>query len=314
MISRWLFVEARARDLALVRVAVGCFGVGWLAVVHRELIDLGRLDPARFEPVGVVGLAGVDPQSSRVIALWVVVVGLAGVAFVLGWWYRFSAPAFAFGLLWLTTYQNSWGKLLHTENLLVIHTLVLAASPSGGALAVGRHGDGETSPRYGWPLRVMALATVLSYTAAGITKLRHAGLDWLDAENLRNWVAYDLVRKEVFGDPYLPIAVPALEHVWLFAPAMVWTLLVELGALLALTGRRAATAWATGAWALHVGVLAVMAVAFPYQLLAVAYLPVILASRATAAGPIAKIDPRAPSRRDLGGQGRHCSSPSWSPR
>ena len=189
-------------------------------VASRELIRLGRLDPERFDPVGVVAVSGISPVSTTAIALWILITGASGVAFALGGRIRLSGPLFAVGLLWLTTYQNSWSTLIHSENLLVIHVLVLAVSPCADALALGRR-DSSTaawSPRYGWPLRALAVATVLSYVVAGVTKLRHAGLGWFDPDNLRNWVAYDLVRKELFGDPYLPLVIPLLRHAWLFAP------------------------------------------------------------------------------------------------
>ena len=230
--DRWLFAAQRATQLAFVRVVVSCYALGWLLVASRELIHLGRLDPARFDPVGVVAVSGISPVSTAAIAVWILITGTSGVAFALGARTRLSGPLFAVGLLWLTTYQNSWSTLIHSENLLVIHMLVLAVSPCADALALGRRNSSTAawSSRYGWPLRVLAVATVLSYVVAGVTKLRNAGFGWFDPDNLRNWVAYDLVRKELFGDPYLPLVVPLLRHAWLFAPLAVITLLIELGA------------------------------------------------------------------------------------
>jgi hypothetical protein len=278
--DRWLFAPQRAAHLAFVRVAVSCYALGWLVVASRELIRLGRLDPARFDPVGVVAVSGISPSSTTAIVVWILITGASGVAFALGARARLSGPLFAVGLLWLTTYQNSWSTLIHSENLLVIHVLVLAVSPCADAFALGRRNSSTAawSPRYGWPLRALAVATVLSYVMAGVTKLRNAGLGWFDPDNLRNWVAYDLVRKELFGDPYLPLAVPLLRHAWLFAPFAVITLLIELGAPVALASRRAAITWSAAAWFFHLGVLALMSVAFPYQLLGIAYLPVVLSA------------------------------------
>ena len=279
-VDRWLFAPQRATQLAVVRIAVSCYALGWLLITSNELIDLGRLDPTRFDPVGVVAVAGISPASTTTIAGWLVATVVSGGAFALGWRTRVSGPLFAVGLLWLTTYQNSWSTLLHSENLLVIHVLVLAVSPCADALAIGRRSSSTAawSPRYGWPLRALAVATVLSYVIAGVTKLRNAGLGWFAPDNLRNWVAYDLVRKELFGDPYLPLAVPLLRHAWLFAPIAVITLLIELGAPVALASRRAAITWSAAAWSFHLGVLALMSVAFPYQLFGIAYLPGVLSA------------------------------------
>jgi hypothetical protein len=52
----------------------------------------------------------------------------------------------------------------------------------------------------------------------------------------------------------------------------VWlTLVVELGAPMVLFGPRLRRAWMAMAWTFHVGVLALMAVLFPYPLVGVAF-------------------------------------------
>jgi hypothetical protein len=276
--ERWLLAPGSAHRLALLRIAVGCYAVGWVIVLAPELLALTDVDRARYDPLGVVAVLHLRPLSSGALAGLVAGTVVAGAGFVLGWRYRLSAPAFAAGLLVLTTYQNSWGKVLHTENLLVVHVLVLAASPAAAALSVHRRPAGGHATSYGWPVRVMALATVGAYLAAGTTKLQVSGLAWVDPDNLRSWVAYDLVRKDLFGDPYLPLAPGALEHAWVFGPAAVLTLLVELGAPLALLGRRVARSWVVGAWGLHVAVLLTMSVAFPYQLTGIPLAAVLLAA------------------------------------
>jgi hypothetical protein len=264
----------------MLRIAVGCYGVGWVVVLAPELLALTDVDPARYDPLGIVAVLHLRPLSTGALAGLMAGTVVAGAGFVAGWRYRISAPAFAAGLLVLTTYQNSWGKVLHTENLLVVHVLVLAVSPAATAFAVHRRpavrGHATSS---GWPVRVMALATAGAYLAAGATKLRVSGVAWIDPDNLRSWVAYDLVRKDLFGDPYLPLAPGALEHAWVFGPAAALTLLIELGAPLALLGRRVARAWVVSAWGLHVAVLVAMSVAFPYQLTGIPLAAVLLAVR-----------------------------------
>ena len=284
-VARWLFRPAGARPLAVVRIAIGSYALVWLLFSSPELLGLGGLDRARFDPVGIVAVTGAGPMSTRSIAFLLAATIAAAVAVVAGWRFRVTGPVFAVGLLWLTTYQNSWSKLLHSENLLVIHALVLAVSPAADAWAVRRRREEPAvGERYGWPLRAMALATVGSYVLAGVTKLRNAGWGWFDPENLRNWLAYDLVRKELFGDPYLQIALPALRHPWLLLPAVVATMVIELGAPIALVGRQWAWRWCLAAWSFHVAVVLSMSVTFPYELVGVAYLPVLLATAGVGAG------------------------------
>jgi hypothetical protein len=97
-LDRWLFAPQRASQLALVRVAVSCYALGWLLVTSNELIGLGRLDPARFDPVGVVAVSGISPASTTSIAVWILFTAFTGVGFALGWRTRFSGPSFAAGL------------------------------------------------------------------------------------------------------------------------------------------------------------------------------------------------------------------------
>jgi uncharacterized protein YjbJ (UPF0337 family) len=308
-VAGWYFAAAPARYLAAVRIGIGAYALGWLAFTAAELLALADLDPSRFDPVGVVGVLGIGPLDRGVVGAILAGTVISAGLVVAGWRYRVAVPAFALGLLLLTTYQNSWGKLLHTENLLVLHALVLAVSPAADALVVGAHRRRPDSFRYGWPLRAMALATVLAYVAAGVSKLRYGGLPWMTAENLQSWVAFDLVRKELFGDPYLAAVVDALDHAWPFAVAAVFTVAVELVAPVALLGRRWARVWVTAAWLMHASVLVVMAVGFPYQLVGVAFLPVLLTSRGRTSGTAARAVGRpqasrcVSSRRDVSSRG-----------
>src|SRR5918995_1612902 len=121
-----------------------------------------------------------------------------GLLFVAGWRYGAVGPLFAVAMLVLATLDSAWGQVFHTENLVVLHLLILAAGPAADVLAVGRprprparatgaddpahHEDLDdpgrpTGPddRYGWPVRLAAVAVVLAYVLAGIAKLRIGG-------------------------------------------------------------------------------------------------------------------------------------------
>jgi hypothetical protein len=210
------------------------------------------------------------------ILLLAVAAPLVGVLFVAGWRYRAIGPLFATAVLVLATLDSAWGQVFHTEHLVVLHLLVLAVAPAADVLATGRHRatpGAAVDGRYGWPVRLAAVVVVLAYVIAGLAKLRIGGLDWLDGDTLRNWVAHDNLRKAVLGDSYSPIGRHLVSHAWLFPPLAVLTVIVELGAGVALVGGRWRTAWAVAAWLFHVGVLALMAIVFPYQLSGVAFAP-----------------------------------------
>ncbi len=277
---RWWFRPAPAERLAALRILVG--GFAFLYLITRLPMLLGYADfPARdFVPLGVTRLLGHPLGSGAHTAITIATVGLA-VLFTLGVWYRVSAPLFAVALLWLLTYRNSWSMPFHTENLLALHAIVLAMAPAAAAWSwdARRRAAPPAAEAYGWPLRLMAAITCLTYVLAGIAKLRVGGLGWAEGEFLRDQVAVDNLRKVLLGSDPSPLATPLLEHAWLFEAMAITTLALELGAPVAMIGGRVALGWAAMAWGFHVGIVALMAIVFPYPLAGVAYAPLFAAER-----------------------------------
>ncbi len=269
------FMEAApARRLATLRILVGTFATVFLVVRSGYLFDISRLPPARFEPVGLFGWLD-EP-----LPVWLVEAGVAfavgcGVLFTLGWWFRITGPLFAVGFLLLTTYDNSWQHVAHTENLAALHLLVLGFAPAADALSIDeRHaarGPAPSHARYGWPVRLVSLITVATYVIAGIAKQRNGGLHWITGDVLRNQVANDNLRKIVLGDTYSPIGARLVAHAWMFPPMALGTMIVELGAPLALIRGRIRTVMVGAMWFFHVAILGVMAILFIYPLTIIAY-------------------------------------------
>lgn len=270
----WFYAPAPADRLAILRMIVGGFALGYLVVMWPNLTSVASFSDQRFEPTGVVSVLNA-PLPTDIARLLVVAAIFAGVTFVAGWRYRISGPAFALLLFWVLTYRNSFGQIFHTENLLLLHVVILAVAPAADAHSLDSRGRLTAMPdgRYGWPVLLMCVVTALAYFISGETKLRNAGIDWLDGENLRNYVAYDNLRKIELGDPHSPLAEWVLPHAWLFTPLALFTLAVELSAPLALLHRGIARAWVAAAWLFHTGILALMAIIFPYPLLGVAFAP-----------------------------------------
>jgi hypothetical protein len=280
-IDRWLLAPAPPERLAVLRVLVAGFATAWALVRLPAHLALADHNADRWAPIGVLAPLG-DPLPGWIVAVLAVATPLLGVAAALGWRYRAVAPLWAASLLAVTTLASSWGQIFHTENLLVLHALVLAVSPAADALSLdARRLDDRpvTGDRYGWAVRVAALVTVTAYVLAGVAKLRIGGIGWAGGDVLRNLVAHDNLRKAVLGDVHSPLGAAAVRHAWLFPPMAVATLVVELAAPLALLGGRIRTAWVTSAWVFHVGVLALMAILFPYQLAVVAFAPLFALER-----------------------------------
>lgn len=278
-IADWWFAPAPAERLAALRLFIGGYAFLYLWVRFGEFIAVSKLPVAQWKAVGVTAWTGHLP-SGFVIAL-VVVTMIALAAFVLGAGYRYVAPVAALGLLFVTTYRNSWGMVFHTENLIVLHVAALALSPAADAWSIDRWRGWVRESRvgYGWAIKLLVALAAATYLLAGIAKLRIAGLGWIDGELLRNQIAIDNLRKALLGDSIAPLATQFLAHPKLFTAFSLLTWLLELGAPLALIGGRLARMWALAVWGFHLGVVLLMNIWFLYPLVFVAFLPVFHCER-----------------------------------
>jgi hypothetical protein len=259
-----------AERVALLRLATGAFGVGYVLLrLPHWFAPLG-FERASFAPIGVLAFLPAPLTMPAVLTLVVVTV-MAGALFTIGHSLRASGPVYAFALLLLTTYRNCWGMIFHVDNLLVLHTVVLGLASLTEVRANIRSGAGRVVS--GWCVRLLCLLTVLTYVIAGVAKLQASGLDWALGDVLREHIAYDAVRKLELGAMPSPFAAISVRIAPLFPPLAALTLAIELGAPIALLGPRCALFWCLGALSFHVGVLALMGIVFPYPLLFVAYLP-----------------------------------------
>jgi hypothetical protein len=267
----------------MLRILTGAFAVGYLLVRLPVFLQLGDRRSG-FDGVGLAVLLD-RPVEGGVVDAVVVVTLLSGVGFVLGWRFRMTGPLFAVGLLALGSYRGSWGQLLHFENLMVLYLLILALSPAADAWSIDarrrrdrREVRGE-SVRYGFPIALAGLVLVITYVIAGLAKLRYGGVDWVFGDTLRNHVAYAAARLDLLGGSPSPVAgwVVRLDGIWPFVAAA--TIVIELGAPVALLGGRIRTAWVVAAWLMHLGVLVVMLIGFPFPLFFVAFAPLYRVER-----------------------------------
>lgn len=287
-LDRFWMPSAPATRLATLRILVGLYGTIYLIVRAPHLLSYALDDVDRFQPVGVVALAPA-PTLPVVYQLLVVATLALSVPFLLGYRYRITAPLYAGLLLWVLTYTNSWGKILHTDNLLVLYVVVLALSPAADALSLDARGRPlpADDPKYGWAPKLMATLCVLVYLLAGIAKLRNSGMEFVAGETLRNYVAFGNVRKIELGSHHSPLGVWLLPYTGLFGALAAVSLMLELGAPLALLHRRVGAAWALAVWAFHLGVLLLMAIGFVFQLSFVAFAPFFRTERLLERRPFA---------------------------
>ncbi len=273
----WRLVDAEAppQRLAMLRILTGSFVVAYTVIRLPALLQLTERTSG-FEGVGAAALLG-DAVPDAVVVGVIVVTLVAGIAYILGWQFRWLGPMFAFGWLAIATYRSSWGQLLHFENLFVLHLFVIGFSPAADVWSIdsgrSRRRRRREPTSYGWPISLAALFVVVTYLVTGVAKLRYGGLDWILGDTLRNHVAYAAARLDLLGGDPSPLAPLGVSIGWVWPPIAATAVLIELLAPFALLGGRIRTAWVIGAWILHAGVLAFMFVAFAYPLLVVAFAP-----------------------------------------
>lgn len=274
----WLHRPAPAERLAALRILVAGYCTVFLLARLPSFWSSASLPSRQFEPVGVLWFLD-SPPPVWFAHLWLVATVALGVAAAIGWRWRVTGVAFALGFLVAATGRMSWGHVIHTEHLAAVHLCILGASRraadvwSVDARRPDRRQqpDGQPSDAYGVPIRLMAIALVITYVLAGWMKLRNGGSDWMTGSVLRNQIAYDNLRKELLGSPHSPLGGWLVQFDWPFHPIAWITVAVELGAPLALLGGRIRTVWAVMAWGFHVGIVALMAISFPYPVSGIAY-------------------------------------------
>lgn len=261
--------------LATLRILTGTFAFVYLLARTGSFLHVAKADANDFAPAGLAKLLSGPLPAAAVYAIVLSTVVL-GALFTLGLFFRVTGPAFAASILFLLSYRNSFGMIFHTENLLVMHVLVLALSDSAAALSLdAKRAQSVPAParRYGFGVQCMGVIAAVAYVLAGVAKLRVSGLSWATGDILRNQIAHDNLRKALLGDAYSPIGAWASQHAWMFPPFAVLTLIIELAAPVALLRGRIARLWAYAIWSFHVGVLAMMWILFPYQLTFIAFAP-----------------------------------------
>ena len=283
-LTTWFARPAPAERIAVVRVLVAAYVLIWLTGAVGGLLALLDADPGRWQPVGLLAPFASPPARALVLTA----IGgtyVAGLAFAVGAWTRVTGPVATVCFLIVATFRSSWGQIFHTDDLVTIHLAILALAPVADAWGwdARRRRTDDLPPRpaarYGFPLQLMSVVTVLTYVLAGVAKLRIGGMDWVTGTVLRNQIAQDNLLKELFGAPSSPLAGPLLSHAWLFPPMAAFAVLVELGAPVALLGGWWRNVWVGAAWLFHLGILVLMTTFFPYPLSGVAFASMFVVER-----------------------------------
>lgn len=276
------FIPLAPERLALLRIAGGAF-VLWYLTNRLDLFStLSQSDISMFAPVGAVWWLG-SPLPDDLIRGFLYLTLSLNLAYLVGWKFRWTGPLFALSLLFLFSYRYSWSMIYHDMNALVLQVLVIGFVASADACSVDawqywrRHPEVASLGahwRYGWPVRLVCTVTALTYLLSGIAKIKgELAWDWISGEALRSQVAIDALRKEMLGGSASPLFEWMYSHSEVFLVLGGGTLLLELGAPVALLHRRAGIIWSLLTWAMHWGIFFMMGILFRFQMSGMVFLP-----------------------------------------
>jgi hypothetical protein len=180
-----------------------------------------------------------------------------------------TVSSFVLGI-YLLGLPHNFGKINHGDALVVIVLGIMAVSRCGDAYSIDRliwrvrqrGGSSVEQPRasgeYTWPVRAVLVMFALIFFAAGVSKLRHSGLEWIFSDNMANL----LIRASYTHDELISLGPYVAQYSWLPQLIAAGTIALEISYPLALFSRRARWIIVPGVFFMQVGILVFMGVAF----------------------------------------------------
>jgi hypothetical protein len=164
---------------------------------------------------------------------------------------------------------HNFGQTQHFDALVVLTSGALALSRAADAFSldalIARHlrarrpviDPGE----YTWPIRFVWVAMALIFCAAGLSKLRHSGLEWILSDNLAL-----LLRRQQYhisdGEPWTNWGLSVARHSWVARSMAATSLCVELLFPLTLFSRTARRVLVPAGLLFLIGIRALMGPTF----------------------------------------------------
>jgi hypothetical protein len=230
-VKRWnafWFAPGRAIDLGICRALF--FGLLFLWQVNHDFSAWGEYSHVFWMPIWLfdrLHIPMLPPPAIEGIQLaWKGALLFSAI----GLWSRPAMlTACALGT-YLMGLPHNFGQTQHFDTLIVFASGALAISRAGDAVSIdaliaARRGAVRSADpwEYTWPIRFVWVAMAVIFCAAGLSKLRHSGLDWVFSDNL----SLLLLRQQYHlsdGEPLTNWGIWVAHHPWVargFAAAAV---------------------------------------------------------------------------------------------
>ena len=187
------FTSAAAWQLGLCRA--GFFGSFYILFLARSDLRWYALFPPGFhQPHSFFLWLGLPTPTWEFFSWLVTAFEISVILAALGFLTRLATTAACVLGLYVLGLQFNYGYLHWAHAIVPIVTGILALSPCGDALSVDalirRVAKGHVAGpggQYCWPIHLVRVVFVAVFLAAGLAKLRQAGLEWLFSDTLRNY-------------------------------------------------------------------------------------------------------------------------------
>jgi hypothetical protein len=234
---------------------------GW----HGQFSEWGDVSNVFWHPLWIFQLLHFRPLSPQVIQIMTNLLLISMILSAVG---LFTRPAniasFLLGF-YLFGLPNNFGKVHHLETPLLWFFLIMSFSRCGdafsidAALARRRHSSSTSirSGSYRWPIQLFCCVLAAIYFEAGVSKLRHSGIQWVTSDLM----AFYLIRAQYHitdAEPLTNWGMFIARHPTLFHFSCGFALALELLYPLALFNRRARMMIPLGGILMQTGIAVLM--------------------------------------------------------
>ena len=269
--KRWMhfwFEPVEPLNLGLCRILF--FGFFFLFYLDLDDTSWTEASDSLWKPVWLFQILHLPVLSSSLLVVLQSVWKISLALSCIGLFTRVSTvSSFILGTYLLGLPMN-FGKVTHAEGLVVFVFGIMALSRCGDSCSIDRliwkarrrndtlRQRPQVSGEYTWPVRAVWVMFALIFFAAGVSKLRHSGLEWIFSDNMANM----LLQAQFEEMSVVPWGFFLAQHQWLTQLVAAATIAIEVGYPLALFSRRARWIIVPSVFSMQIGISLLLGITF----------------------------------------------------